>query len=133
MQSQISKKISTENKRKKDVRDGFKEKYEKWYQTIVGNYVSEGEIGELNATKTQLIKYGEIVKSLTGTWADIRNFDSDFVEVRKLKYEVDGIEKEIDTEDGLIEMSERIREGEEKLKEERKSKEDLQKQDVKRS
>ena len=50
-----------ENKRKKDVRDGFKEKYEKWYQTIVGDYMGGEEIGKLTATKTQLIKYGEIV------------------------------------------------------------------------
>ena len=89
--------------------------------------MGEEEIGKLTATKPQLIKYGEIVKSLGGTWADIRNFDSDFMEVRKLNYKVDGEEQEVDTEDGLIEMSERIREAEEKLKEERKAKEDLQK------
>merc|ERR1711942_231295 len=122
-----------ENQRRKDVREGFKEKYERWYHIIVAAYIADGEAAKLKATKTQLIKYGEIVKNLTETWADIRNFDSDFVEVRKLKYHADGEEKEIDTEDGLIEMSERIREGEEKLKEERKAKEDLQKQDVKRS
>ena len=37
------------------------------------------EIAKLTATKPQLIKYGEIVKSLAGTWGDIRNFDSDFM------------------------------------------------------
>ena len=41
-------------------------------------------------------------------------------------------EHPVDTQDGLIEMVERIRIGEEQLREEKKVKEDLQKQDVKR-
>merc|ERR1711942_252452 len=110
-----------ENQRRKEVREGFKEKYEKWYQIIVADYIRDGEVAKLKATRTQLIKYGEIVKNLTSTWADIRNLDSDFGEVRTLKYKLEGEEKDIDTEDGLIEMSERIREGEEQMKEERKA------------
>ena len=93
-----------ENQRREEVRDGFKEKYEKWYQLIVADYMKDGELEKLKATKTQLIKYGEIVKNLSSTWADIRNFDSDFGKVRKLKYKLDGVEKEVDTEDGIIEM-----------------------------
>ena len=122
-----------DNQRRKDVREGFKNKYEKWYHTIVAAYIADGKIQKLKGSKTQLIKYGEIVKSLAGTWADIRNFDSDCAEVRVLKYHVGELEKDVEVEDGLIEMSERIREAEEELKEERKAKEDLQKQDVKRS
>ena len=122
-----------ENKRREDVRDGFKEKYEKWYQVIVANYMKDGELERLKATKGELIKYGEIVKNLSNTWADIRNFDSDFGKIRKLKYKLEGEEKDVDTEEGLIEMLERVRAGEDQIREEKKAKEDLQKQDVKRS
>ena len=95
--------------------------------------MKDGELEKLKATKTQLIKYGEILKNLSSTWADIRNFDSDFGKIRTLKYKLDGVEKDVDTEDGIIEMSERVREGEDQIREEKKAKEDLQKQDVKRS
>ena len=50
-----------------------------------------------------------------------------------LWYKKEGINTEVETEDGLIEMVERIRIGKEQLHEEKKVKEDLQKQDVKRS
>ena len=50
-----------ENQRRKDVREGFKEKYERWYHMIVAAYITDGEAAKLKATKTQLIKYGEIV------------------------------------------------------------------------
>ena len=46
------------------MRDGFKEKFEKWYQIIVGNYYRDGELGKLKANKGELIKYSEIVKTL---------------------------------------------------------------------
>ena len=121
-----------ENKRRQDVRDGFKEKYEKWYQIIVANYYKDGELEKLKANKGELIKYGEIVKNLSNTWADIRNFDSDFGKVRKLKYKLGEDEKDVDTEEGLIEMLERVRVSEDQIREEKKAKEDLQKQDVTR-
>ena len=87
----------------------------------------------MKANKGELIKYSEIVKTLSNTWADIRNFDSDFGKVRKLTYKLGEEDKVVDTEEGLIEMLERVRIGEEQLREEKKAKEDLQKQDVKRS
>ena len=74
-----------------------------------------------------------LVKTLSNTWADIRNLDSDFGEVKTLWYKHEGENTQVDTEEGLIEMVERVRIGEEQLREEKKVKEDLQKQDAKRS
>ena len=56
--------------------------------------------------------------------------DSDFGEVKTLWYKHEGKNTEVDTEEGLIEMVERVRIGEEQLRKEKKVKEDLQKQDA---
>ena len=128
-----SEKDKKEDKRRLEVRKGFKDTFEKWYQQIVGNYYQDGELKRLEAKRGKLIRYNEIVKTLSNTWADIRNHDSDFLEIKNLCYKKEGIDTDIDAEDGLIEMVERIRIGEEQLREEKKVKEDLQKQDVKRS
>ena len=79
-----SEKDKKEDKRRLEVRNGFKEKFERWYQQIVGNYYKDGELKKLEANRGNLIKYNEIVKTLSNTWADIRNHDSDFVEVKML-------------------------------------------------
>ena len=96
----------------------------RWYQEIVGDYYNEGHLTKLSADKGQLIRYSEIVKTLSSTWADIRNHDSDFVEVKMLWYKKEVTDTEVDTEEGLIEMVERIRIGGEQLREEKKVKEE---------
>ena len=83
---------------------------------VVGNYYQDGELKKLEANRGKLIRYNEIVKTLSNTWADIRNHDSDFTEVKMLRYKKEGIDTDIDAEDGLIEMVERIRIGEEQLR-----------------
>ena len=119
-----SEKDKKEDRRRWEVRNGFKEKFERWYQQIVGNYYRDGELKKLEANRGNLIKYSEIVKTLSNTWADIRNHDSDFVEVKMLWYKKEGTNTEVDTEEGLIEMVERIRIGGEQLREEKKVKEE---------
>ena len=63
---------------------------ERWYQLIVGDYYKDGELMKLKVNKGNLIKYSEIVKTLSNTWADIRNLDSDFGEVKTLWYKQEG-------------------------------------------
>ena len=46
-----SEKDKKENKRREDVRDSFKEKFEKWYQIIVGNHYRDGELTKLKVDK----------------------------------------------------------------------------------
>ena len=55
-----SEKDKKENKRREEVRNSFKEKFEKWYQVIVGNYYRDGELTKLKVNKENLIKYSEI-------------------------------------------------------------------------
>ena len=108
-----SEKDKKEDNRRLEVRKGFRETFQKWYQEIVWNYYKDGELNKLEVNRGKIIRYNEIVKTLSGTWADIRNHDSDFVEVKTIHYMNDGRDATIDTEDGLIEMIKRIRIGEE--------------------
>ena len=57
---------------------------------------------KLKVNKGNLIKYSEIVKTLSNTWADIRNQDSDFGEVKMLWHKKEGDNTQVDKEEGLI-------------------------------
>ena len=59
-----SEKDKKEDKRRLEVRKGFKETFEKWYQEIVGNYYKDGELNKLEVNRGKLIRYNEIVKTL---------------------------------------------------------------------
>ena len=59
-----SEKDKKEDKRRLEVRKGFKDTFEKWYQQIVGNYYKDGELKKLEANRGKLIRYNEIVKTL---------------------------------------------------------------------
>ena len=62
-----SEKDKKENKCRLEVRNSFKEKFEKWYQLIIGDYYKDGELMKPKVNNGNLIKYSEIVKTLSNT------------------------------------------------------------------
>ena len=46
-----SEKDKKEDKRRLEVRNGFKKTFERWYQQIVGNYYRDGELKKLEANR----------------------------------------------------------------------------------
>ena len=88
---------------------------------------------QLEADKHKLIRYNEIIKTLFTTWSDIRAKDDQFAEVKLIQFNKEGDNSTITTEEeGLIEMIERVKIREEEVRETKRIKKELQKQNVKR-
>ena len=64
----VTEKEQKEADRKKGIRDDFKVAAKKWYQEIVWDWYQGGELKRLEADKHKLIRYNEIIKTLTNTW-----------------------------------------------------------------
>ena len=127
-----SKKEKKEADRKKGIRDDFKEAARKWYQDM-GDWYRDGVLKQLEADKHKLIRYNEIIKTLFTTWSDIRAKDDQFAEVKLIQFNKEGDNSTITTEEeGLIEMIERVKIREEEVRETKRIKKELQKQNVKR-
>ena len=114
------------------IREDFNEAARKWYQEIVGNWYEGGVLKKLEADKNKLIRYDEIIKTLSTKWVDIRGKDDRFTEVKLIHFSKEGKNSTIATEEGIIEMIERVKIREEEMKESKRIKEELQKHDVKR-
>ena len=63
----VSEKDKKEAERKKGIRDDFKEAMRKWDQEIVGKWYRDGDLKQLEADKHKLIRYNEIIKTLSTT------------------------------------------------------------------
>ena len=87
---------------------------------------------QIEADKHKLIRYNEIIKTLSNTWSEIRANDDQFTEVKLIEFKKEGEDSSKTTEEGLIEMIERVKIREEEVRETKRIKEELQKQDVKR-
>ena len=64
----VTEKEQKEADRKKGITDDFKVEAKKWYQEIVWDWYQGGELKRLEADKHKLIRYNEIIKTLTNTW-----------------------------------------------------------------
>ena len=89
------------------IREDFNEAARKWYQEIVGNWYEGGALKQLEADKSELIRYNEIIKTLSTKWVDIRGKDDRFTEVKLIHFNKEGKDSTIATEEGMIEMIER--------------------------
>ena len=105
----VSDKDKKEAERKKGIREDFNEAARKWYQEIVGNWYEGGALKQLEADKSQLIRYNEIIKTLSTKWVDIRGKDDRFTEVKLIHFNKEGKDSTIATEEGMIEMIERVK------------------------
>ena len=122
----VSNKDKKEAERKKGIREDFSEAARKWYQEIMGNWYDGGVLKQLEADKSQLIRYNEIIKTLSNKWVDIRGKDDPFTEVKLIHFNKEGKDSTIATEEGMIEMIERVKIREEEMKESKRIKEELQ-------
>ena len=87
---------------------------------------------QIEADKHKLIRYNEIIKTLSNTWSEIRANDDQFTEVKLIEFKKEGEDSSKTTEEGLIEMIERVKIREEEVRETKRIKEELQKQNMKR-
>ena len=68
----------------------------------MGNWYEGGALKQLEADKSQLIRYNEIIKTLSAKWVDIRGKEDQFTEVKTIHFNKEGEDSTIPTEEGLI-------------------------------
>ena len=71
---------------------------------------------QIEADKHKLIRYNEIIKTLSNTWSEIRANDDQFTEVKLIEFKKEGEDSSKTTKEGLIEMIERVKIREEEVR-----------------